>query len=287
LSANDKLILRGLFQKAGLSVKSGEEEIKAKEFLAALRILAEGAGGDAPLPARPETTTIDDLDKLHGSEQLGAILAAKDILEASIAEWAKIGERVAKRLPGWHQLEQMARHTATLPVHAEIEPEITAIMANRSLLDDTDHVTPLVTKAANALRSALTEQAAAFQAAYDGGLKTLGADASWQQLKGEDRTAILGQVGLTPPKPPVTKTDENVLRELDQSSIDARVSAVAAVSERVVRALEEAARRLKPEARRVSLRAATLEDEAAAKAWLNEHETKLLEAVTKGPIIVG
>ena len=53
------------------------------------------------------------------------------------------------------------------------------------------------------------------------------------------------------------------------------------------RALEEAARRLKPEARRVGLRAATLEDEAAVKAWLGEHETKLLEAVAKGPVIVG
>ncbi len=194
---------------------------------------------------------------------------------------------MAKRLPGWQQLEQMARHTATLPVHAEIEPEIKAIKTNRSLLDDTDHVTPLVTKAANALRSALTEQATAFQTAYNEGLKTLNADASWQQLDGAAKQAILSQVSLTSPTPPVTKTDEDVLRELDRSSLDARVSAVAAVSERVARALEEAARRLKPEARRVGLRAATLEDEAAVKAWLDEHETKLLEAVAKGPVIVG
>jgi hypothetical protein len=287
LSASSKLALRGLFQKAGLSVKGGEEEIKAKEFLAVLRTLASDAGGDTPLPERPATTAIDDLDKLHGSEQLGVILDAKDALEASITEWTKIGERVVKRLPGWQRLEQMARHTVTLPVHAEIEPEIQAVAENRSLLDDTDHVTPLVTKAANALRSALTEQAAAFQAAYDSGLEILSADTSWQQLDDADRQTILSQVGLAPPAPPATKTDEDVLGELDRSSLDARVSAVAAVSERVARALEEAARRLKPEARRVGLRAATLEDEAAVKAWLSEHKTKLLEAVAKGPVIVG
>ena len=44
-------------QKAGLSVKSGEEEVKAREFLAALRSLASAAGGDAPLPACPASQT--------------------------------------------------------------------------------------------------------------------------------------------------------------------------------------------------------------------------------------
>lgn len=287
LSAADKLALRGLFQKAGLLVKSGEEEVKAREFLGALRSLANDAGGDAPLPARPVTTAIDDLDKLHGSEQLGAILEAKENLETSINQWTKIANRVAKRLPGWQRIEKMARHTATLPVRAEIEPEIRAIRENRSLLDDTDHANPLVTKAANALRSALTEQAAAFQTAYDEGLKTLNADASWQQLDDAGRQAILGQVGLAFASPPLTKTDEDVLAELDRSSLEARVSAVAAVSDRVARALEEAARRLMPEARRVGLRAATLADEAAVKAWLGEHEAKLIEAVAKGPVIVG
>ena len=51
--------------------------------------------------------------------------------------------------------------------------------------------------------------------------------------------------------------------------------------------LEEAARRLKPEAKRIILRAATLNDEAAVRAWLEEHEKKLLDAVAKGPVIVG
>jgi hypothetical protein len=287
LSANDKLALRGLFQKAGLSAKTGEEEIKAKEFLTALRSLADNAGGDAPLPACPPTTTIDDFDKLHGSEQLGAILGAKDSLEASIVEWSDIAERMERRLPVWLRLKQMARHTASLTIHGEISPETQAIEKSRSLLDDTDHVTPLVTKTANALRSALTEHATAFKSAYDEGIKTLNADASWQKIDAASQQAILEQVGLFPASQPATKTDEDVLCELDRSSLEARVSEVAAVPERVARGLEEAARRLKPEAKRIGLRAATLEDEAAVKAWLDEHETKLINAVASGPVIVG
>ena len=83
------------------------------------------------------------------------------------------------------------------------------------------------------------------------------------------------------------KTDEDLLRELNRTSLEARASATAAVPARVAQALEEAARRLKPEATRISLRAATLQDEAEVKAWITEHEEKLLTAVTKAPVIVG
>jgi len=287
LSASDKLALRGLFQKAGLSVKRGEEEIKVREFLAVPSTLASEAGGEAPLPAAPSTTVIDELATLHGSEQLGAILEKMDELQVSIKAWTKIRDRIKVRKPPWEQLERLANHAKTLPVHAEIGPEIEAIMTNRSLLDDTDHVMPLKTKTANALRAALTEQTEALQTAYDTGLEILTADSSWQQLDDATTSSILSLVGLTPPNPPVTRTDEDVLCELDKASLDARASTVAAVSARVTHALEEAARRLRPEARRITIRTATLEDEGAVRAWIKEHESKLLEGVAHGPVIVG
>ena len=287
MTASDKLAVRGLYQKAGLSVKTGDEESKASEFLRALRELASKAGGEAPLPDCPTTKILDDLDQLNGSEQLGQILTDKEELERSFADWAAIGERVATRLPIWQRLEQMAHHTSALPIHEELEPELRAIVADRSLLDETDHVTPLATKAANALRSALTERTSAFQTAYDRGLETLTADSSWQQLDDAARETILAKTGLVTPAPLVTTTDVDILNELDRSSFEARDSALDALSERLGHALEAAAQILKPDARRVELRAATLEDAPAVKAWLEEHEAKLLDAVTKGPVIVG
>ncbi len=287
LSTSEKLALRGLFQKADLSVKGGEEEIKAGEFLATLRSLASNAGGDAPLPAPPATASIDELASQHGSEQLGAILAKKDELETCIDIWTKAKDLTTKRQPDWTQLEQLMRHADALPIYTEIAPEVDAIKANRSLLDDTDHVAPLLTKTANGLRTALTEQANAHQSSYKSGLETLNADASWQQLDDTTKQGILIRVALSSIDPPVIKTDEDLLRELNRTSLEARASATAAVPARVAQALEEAARRLKPEATRISLRAATLQDEAEVKAWITEHEEKLLTAVTKAPVIVG
>jgi hypothetical protein len=287
LGATDKLTVRALFQQVGLSVKSGEEEQKAAEFLDALLRLAEKAGGDAPLPPLPSTSIIDDLAKLYGSEQLYGILKATDTIKASLIEWQTLSDRAAKRALAWQQLQQMTLHSASLSVHLELQREIDAIKLNRCLLESDDQINPLVTKVANALRAALTEQASAFHEAYQKGLETLEADTSWMQLDEANQKAILSQVGLASPIQPSVKTNDDLLRELNHFPVDARVSAVAAVSERVTRALEEAARRIKPGARRVILRAATLEDEAAVKAWIEEQKTKLMNAVVNGPVIVG
>src|SRR5690606_3017002 len=76
LSTTDKIALRGLYQKVGVVAVSGEEELKANEFLNKLIELAKAAGGEPPLPAPPDTRKIEDLKSLTGTEQLGAIVEA-------------------------------------------------------------------------------------------------------------------------------------------------------------------------------------------------------------------
>jgi hypothetical protein len=48
LSVGDRLILRKLFQAFGISCKSGEEALRAGEFLSGMIVLAKSAGGEAP-----------------------------------------------------------------------------------------------------------------------------------------------------------------------------------------------------------------------------------------------
>ena len=287
LGTTDKIALRGLYQKAGVTVRSGEEEVRAGEYLRTLEDLARAAGGDAPLPARPGTAKIDELKRLVGTEQLGGILKAKDELERSLDAWTKLKELAEKRLPGWQMLQRLHSQAGMLPVAAEVQPEIDAICANRSLLEDTDHVAPLRSKVATALRAAVTEQYDKQREAYAAGMKTLEADASWKALNSSDRDLILSHVGLRAPAELSIKSDDDLVVELDRQSLSARADAVAAVPERVARALEEAARKLKPKAKRITLRAATLETEEEVKAWLSESEQKLLDAVKQGPVIIG
>lgn len=287
LSTTEKITLRGLYQKVGVVAVSGEEELKANQFLDTLIRLASAAGGDPPLPARPDTKKIEDLKCLTGTEQLGAILEAKMEIENWIDRWTALKTQAEKRMPGWRLLEQLLAHAQGLPVVTEVMPEVEAIRSNRSLLADTDHVSPIRAKVAAALRAAVTDAFKALREAMEEGIQTLEADASWQALDDRARNEVLAQVGLTPPAEPAIGTDESLLQELNRQSLAARADAVAAVPERITRALAEAARRLKPKARRVTVRRAMLETEEDVRAWLKEHERRLLVEINHGPVIIG
>jgi len=286
LGTTEKIALRGLYQLAGVSVKPGEEELKAPMFLEALLTLAREAGGDAPLPARPDTTKIEDLKRLAGSEQLGALHLAKTDIEGWIAAWSARKKRVEERRPGWEKLQRLARHAADLAVAVEVAPEIEAIATNRALLADTDHVAPLCAKLAKALRASVTEKSDALRQAFDAGMSMLEGDSSWNAIQPTVREEILRSEGLAQPAAPSIKSDDDLQRELDRESLSARTSAAAACPERARRALAEAARRSKPTARRVSMRTATLSNEAEVRAWLVEAEGSLLDALKSGPVIV-
>lgn len=287
LGTTEKIALRGLYQKVNVTVRSGEEEVRAPQFLDALTALARDAGGEPPLPVRPSTATIDELKRLAGTEQLGGILKAKNELETAIEAWTKLKDRAEKRVPGWTMLTDLLGHAATLPVARDVQPDVDAIKTGRTLLDDTDHVAPLRTKVATALRAAVTQQFEAIQIAHESGTATLGGDVTWNRLVPADRDDIAREVGLSKPVEPAMRDDASLLSELDRQSLPARADAVAAVPERVARALEKAAQKLKPKAKRIPLRAATLETETDVKAWLSEHERKLIDAVKLGPVIIG
>ena len=86
-------------------------------------------------------------------------------------------------------------HAASLPVAAEVRPEVAAIEQNRGLLSDPDPVPDLVEKLTAALRSALNQAHAACTSAHEGGLASLEASATWQKLSPEQRYDLLSKSG--------------------------------------------------------------------------------------------
>jgi hypothetical protein len=287
LGATEKIALRGLYQKVGVDVKPGEEESRANAFLDKLWELAVAAGGDPPLPVRPHTTMLEEMKRLAGTEQLGAILQVKDEIEKWIKEWSSLKQLAEKRLPEWKELERLAHHATTRPVSVEAETEMNAMRTNRSLLEIADYVAPIRSKITASLRTALTDQARIMDKTWNDGMLTLQEDESWLSLSEADHSQILSQVGLCEPVEPYMKSDKELLSELERQSLVARANAAAAVPERIAQALTEATRRLKPHAQRISPRAATLNNEDEVREWLSEHEKRLLKAIKQGPVIIG
>ena len=184
----------------------------------------------------------------------------------------------------------MRRHAAGLPIGDEVGAELDAVAERRSLLEEMDPVAPCTAKLAGVLRGELVRLRAALAQAVADAVARLGADDSWRRLDEADQGAILLRVGLGEPRPLAVETDEAVQRELDARNLAAWRAEVEAVPAREAAALEAAAKQLAPATGgapvAVQVRRGTLTDEDAVRAWLDEHERKLMEAVKKGTVVV-
>ena len=291
LTTQERIDLRGLFMTVGITTKSGEEELSAPAFLDALAALAGRAGGAAPLPPHPATLQIEELTRLSGTEQLGAILEERTSLEKEIGHWKELAERASSRSPSWDLATGLRRHAASIARAEDILPEFTAIQAQRSLLAETDHLAPLVAKLASVLRQALTTLRDELSVAVDAANATLASDATWAKLDVPTQDAIRKEIGLDAPPALLIDTDIALRRTLDERPLPTWHSDIDAVEGRIANALDAAAARLEPDdpdrpGATVSVRRGTLANEEAVRSWLVEHEAKLLAAVHDGPVIV-
>ena len=291
LTAVQRIALRGLFAKLGVTTRAGEEEIRAPQFLDALADLGRRAGGPAPLPALPDTTFVDDLKLLAGTEQLAAIHTSKDHLERQIEVWTELERRAHRRNPTWDVATALRRHADGLPVAAEIGPELDAIHAQRSLLAETDQVRPLVATLAAALRHALTAIHLNLTRKIETAGETLASDSTWSALDNDVQDEIRRRCLLDAPPALDVGTDEALRLTLDAHRLNAWQSEIDAVDARIAQALDEAAKRLQEIEPKlctttVEVRRGTLADETAVRNWLQEQEEKLVAAVKDGPVIV-
>ncbi len=166
IDARGRIKLRKLFQSAGIPCKPNEESVKAGEFLARLADLAERAGGDPPLPPRPDTSALYDLRALTGNEQLLAILKQYDTLVQQMKEWEALATLAAERKLAWETLSTLLKHAASLPEAGELNQQARAVQDERRLLEPTDPV-PDIRKTAVAIRrKAMTTAHSAFCQMY-------------------------------------------------------------------------------------------------------------------------
>ena len=291
LNTQQRVALRGLFGKLGVPTKSGEEEVRAPQFLAALQALAARAGGPAPMPPVPDTRFAEELSHLTGNEQLAAILEAQGEIEGAVGEWERLAERVEGRRQTWDLAVALCRHAeGELEIAEEVGVQLDAVREQRALLADTDHVSPCLAKLAGALRGELADRHRELERAVAGVIDALAGDATWSKLDDAVQAAIIGRMGLVRPAPLSVETNDALKRTLDARSLAAWRSEIDAVPERIARALEEALKRLKkeegPPVTYVRIQPVTLSDDADVQRWVAEHERKLTEAVRKGPVIV-
>ena len=283
-----KLAVRALLQKAGVSAETRDLPIKTPEYVTLLGALAQRAGGEAPRPAPPATALIDEIRQSSGNEQLLILYNNREALAAQQEEWKTAAARIDKRLPAWNMLSSLLGYADDAPDAAILRTQADAIRDQRLLLADPDLVTPLLAALAHSLRGALNCAAADYDNAYAAGLARLAANGDWAQIPADQQGALLAKYHLAPGDRPVVAvgTTPELLQSLAALPLPAFADRTAAVAGRFDKLLAEAARIVAPAASVVALPRRTLSSDAELEGWLAEVDAQLRAALATGPIIL-
>jgi hypothetical protein len=286
LNVQQRLDLKALFQKGGVTTQNGKESEAAAQFLQKLVAQAESAGGGAPRPVPPDTKNIRALQLLSGNAQLLQIHGQRNEIGATLATSKKNADAIAKRWPSWERLLDFHVFAAGLPEADVCGTSIAAIIAGRTLLSDPDPVPELTNQLTTALRVALSTSQNEVAFAFKVGNDRLAASDVWSHLT-DDQRATLGVNGqLTPPAKIITGTDDEILAVLRASTLADRRNLLDAVPQRFSRALDDASRLREPKARRVTLPGATIHDSGELKKWLAGTHDYVEAKLRDGPVIL-
>ena len=286
LDVGQRLDLKALFQKTGITTQNGKESEAAADALKKLLALAESAGGAAPRPAPPDTQDLRALQMLSGNAQLLKIHLQKDDLAAKLAAWKKSAEAITKRCPAWERLNDFHTFSAGLPEADACAKSIAAITASRSLLGAPDPVPELTRQLTTALRIALGQLQVDLAAAFKVGDAKLAASPVWNGRTQEQRATIATACQLTPPPKASIGTDDDILAAVRVRTLTDRRNLLDAVPQRFTRALEEAAKLATPEAIRFALPGAIIKTSAELDQWLDGVRLQVEDKLKDGPVIL-
>jgi hypothetical protein len=286
LNAREKMKLRKLFHDAGVECTPNEETAKAPVYLARLAELADHAGSDPPMPARPATAHLDALRSLGGAEQLAEILKQHDTLAQQAKDWGKLAELAAKRKPAWETLCTLLKHTDAMPGADELRAQADAVKSERRLLDASDPVPDIRKAAVDALRGAVTAAHAEYEKTYNEQIAALTASDNWKEFKADQQKQILADEGIDALPALAVGTEADLIRTLEQTPLPAWKTRTDALPQQYSRAAIAAARLLEPKTQHVHLSSGTLKTEQQVKAWLAGTEKDLLTKLKSGPLVI-
>jgi hypothetical protein len=287
LTAKDKIALKGLFQTAGVTSKPDDDlNQKAGEYLGKVIDYARAAGGDAPLPTRPSTSTIEDLRRLPGNEQLAKILEQKSAIQQQAGDWKRLADLAEKRVPGWEKLRSLVDCGSGLATLAGIRASADAIQKDRLLLDTADHVALLAKQATDLLRSTLSALRETYAGVREKEINRLEGADLWKRLTPDQRRQLLAQSPVPDADSSPIGNEDELIAALRRTPLAQWRDRTDALSGRVDSLLAAAARLLEPKAQRVTLPSATIHNAQELDQWLAASRASIEAKLKDGPVIL-
>ncbi|MDX0695439.1 BREX system P-loop protein BrxC [Sinorhizobium medicae] len=286
IAPRDKIKLRGFLRTLVQDVNDDDLAGAGREFVRALRRLAENAGGDAPLPAAPRLALEDEAQSLAGNALLAHLLRHKDEIDAAITRWREQCTLKDQRLARWNLVTRLARHAMDIPDANGTRIELDGVRQGRQLLDQQDPLTQPIANLRQILVSRVTAAHRMLSDRIQEALAELARLPDYANLEPGAKEALNREVGLVIPSAPCTEDDEALAEALDRMPLSAWRDALDAVRQRQANAAERAARLAEPTVQTVTLERATLRTSEDVEAWTARQRDKLLKAIARGPALV-
>jgi len=286
ISAAEKIMLRKIYQDAGISCKPNEELVTSKNFLSTLKQLAESISGDAPLPEPINLQFIKDIENLDGNERLRRILDEQTDLTSKLSEWQKKEIISRARLPLWTLLVELEERAPATDEAENILREIDAIRIDRLLFHEPGLMEPLLVKISNFLKELLNEAKKRFLDVYQKGMVELQGNEYFKKLTPEQKHAILQKYQLLS-KPEVKELDaKGINNELKHTSLDQWQTKISALPEQFRAALEEAMKIAVPDAKSYRLPKQTISSKRELDDYLGKVKQDIQTLLDSGKSVI-
>ncbi|HRW25454.1 MAG TPA: BREX system P-loop protein BrxC [Spirochaetia bacterium] len=290
ITTPQRIAIRRLFQNEPLKIHTtpNEEPASVARFLQAMNDLADGAGGEAPKPVRPDTGTLETIRTAAGNEQLLAIYNNREELERMAGDWHRTSEAVRERWPEWIEARRLAAHLDSLGEADVYLAQVRTIERERQLLAEPNPLGPLVANMAQALRDELNAIKARWSEEWNERETELARDDNWMALEPEQKHDLRSRNQLTEKSAPAIAVDSTaaILSTLDRHPIPALHDRLAALPGRYAALTRGAARLLEPKAQFISFASPTLRTEAELDAWIADKKREALAALRNGPVVI-
>ncbi len=283
-----RIQIRKLLQKVGITAKQGEELAFAPQLLQKMMELADQAGGEAPKPARPDTAFLDEIRLTAGNEQLLSLYNRREELTQCIDSWTALSDRISKLWNNWSVLQDLMDHAADIQDVEVIQAQFESIEQQRQLLEEPDLVSPLVSSVTQLIRDELNRLHDKYKTRHEQGLQRLHNDSNWQELEPEQRNQLLSKQRLTLKDIPEVKvaTSDEVLTTLSGIGLSAFVDRVAALNSRFDAVLVSTAELCEPKAQFIEVPHRMLKTEDEIDGWLKEVKEQINAALKQGPVVI-
>ena len=187
ISVNHRMAVRKLATATGFTLQGGKEGESLGDILAHIRDQANAAGGDTPLPLRPDNSLILNLLGTTGNQQIVEVADRADELIVQYQAWSEAAKVIQERLPTWSQLSKFLRHARHLEGTEDLALQARAVQDGRNLLDEVNPISPLLNQVTSALRQAVSEKYAQLDKEREREVTELENQEGWSKAKEEER----------------------------------------------------------------------------------------------------